>query len=110
MFLVPCPSSRSLPSGSSPSLQRRYVRAGSVSERPSSVAPRTVLLADEFGDWEGSKRRIDLLAPDKPANLELLHRRGLGKPTVALDRGGAPIGGHRQLGGSHLMRSNSADQ
>jgi hypothetical protein len=33
------------------------------------VAPGTMVLAEEFGDWEGSSRRIDLLALDTEGNL-----------------------------------------
>ena len=33
------------------------------------IAPDTLVMAEEFGDWEGSKRCIDLLGIDKNANL-----------------------------------------
>lgn len=33
------------------------------------IAPDTLVIAEEFGEWEESKRRIDLLALDKDANL-----------------------------------------
>jgi len=33
------------------------------------VAQDTLVIAEEFGDWEGSNRRIDLLGLDKDANL-----------------------------------------
>jgi uncharacterized protein DUF4268 len=33
------------------------------------IAPDTMVLAEEFGEWEDSRRRIDLLALDKDANL-----------------------------------------
>ncbi len=36
------------------------------------VAPKTLLLAEEFGDWEDSRRRIDLLALDEEANLVVI--------------------------------------
>lgn len=36
------------------------------------VAPGTMLLAEEFGEWEGSKRRIDLLGLDSQANLVVI--------------------------------------
>ena len=35
----------------------------------SVIAPDTLIVAEEFGEWEGSKRRIDLLGIDKDANL-----------------------------------------
>ena len=33
------------------------------------IAPDTLVIAQEFGEWEDSRRRIDLLAIDKSANL-----------------------------------------
>lgn len=33
------------------------------------ILPETLVIAEEFGEWEDSKRRIDLLALDKDANL-----------------------------------------
>lgn len=33
------------------------------------VSPDTMIIAEEFGEWEDSKRRIDLLGIDKNANL-----------------------------------------
>ncbi len=33
------------------------------------VSPDTLIIAEEFGDWEDSKRRIDLLGLDTDANL-----------------------------------------
>ncbi|MCB1218878.1 hypothetical protein KDL44_15965 [bacterium] len=33
------------------------------------IAPETLVVAEEFADWEDSKRRIDLLAIDREANL-----------------------------------------
>lgn len=33
------------------------------------IAPDTMVLAEEYGDWEGSSRRIDLLCLDNEANL-----------------------------------------
>ncbi|MFN8618764.1 MAG: DUF4268 domain-containing protein [Dehalococcoidia bacterium] len=34
-----------------------------------AIAPNTMVLAEEFGEWADSKRRIDLLAVDRQANL-----------------------------------------
>jgi hypothetical protein len=48
------------------------------------IAPETLVIAEEFGDWEDSRRRIDLLAIDKGANLvviELKALRGRGAPS-----------------------------
>lgn len=36
------------------------------------IAPDTLVIAEEFGDWEESRRRIDLLAIDKDANLVVI--------------------------------------
>jgi hypothetical protein len=36
------------------------------------VSPDTLIIAEEFGDWEDSKRRIDLLGLDKDANLVVI--------------------------------------
>lgn len=36
------------------------------------IAPDTLVVAEEFGDWEDSRRRIDLLAIDKNANLVVI--------------------------------------
>lgn len=36
------------------------------------VAPDTLIIAEEFGEWEGGRRRIDLLGIDKEANLVVI--------------------------------------
>lgn len=36
------------------------------------VSPDTMVIAEEFGDWDASRRRIDLLAIDKEANLVVI--------------------------------------
>ena len=36
------------------------------------VAPDTLVISEEFGEWEDSRRRIDLLAIDKAANLVVI--------------------------------------
>ena len=33
------------------------------------ITPETLIIAEEFGEWEDSRRRIDLLGIDKNANL-----------------------------------------
>ena len=33
------------------------------------ISPNTLIVAEEFGEWEDSQRRIDLLGIDKDANL-----------------------------------------
>jgi hypothetical protein len=36
------------------------------------LSPDTLVIAEEFGDWEDSRRRIDLLGIDKEANLVVI--------------------------------------
>lgn len=36
------------------------------------IAPETLVVAEEFGEWENSQRRIDLLGLDKAANLVVI--------------------------------------
>lgn len=36
------------------------------------ISPETLIIAEEFGEWEDSKRRIDLLGLDKDANLVVI--------------------------------------
>ncbi len=36
------------------------------------VSPDTLVIAEEFGEWEDSRRRIDLLGVDKDANLVVI--------------------------------------
>ncbi|MEO2014188.1 MAG: hypothetical protein ABGZ53_07420, partial [Fuerstiella sp.] len=36
------------------------------------IAPDTLVIAEEFGNWEDSRRRIDLLAIDRDANLVVI--------------------------------------
>lgn len=38
----------------------------------SVVAPDTLVIAEEFGDWDESRRRIDLLGIDRNANLVVI--------------------------------------
>jgi hypothetical protein len=33
------------------------------------IASQTLVISEEFGDWEDSRRRIDLLALDKSSNI-----------------------------------------
>jgi hypothetical protein len=46
---------------------QRLVRA-----RINMLAPETLVIAEEFGDWDAGRRRIDLLALDKQANLVVI--------------------------------------
>jgi len=36
------------------------------------ISPDTLVIAEEFGEWEGSRRRIDLLGIDKAANIVII--------------------------------------
>lgn len=36
------------------------------------IAPETLVISEEFGDWEDSRRRVDLLCIDKAANLVVI--------------------------------------
>lgn len=36
------------------------------------ISPETIVISEEFGDWEDSRRRIDLLAIDKEAKLVVI--------------------------------------
>lgn len=52
-------------------LERRDIQAV-LKSRIDVVSPDTLVVAEEFGDWEDSKRRIDLLGIDKNANLVVI--------------------------------------
>ena len=41
-------------------------------EKVEVIAPDTLVIAEEFGDWEESRRRIDLLAIDRDAKLVVI--------------------------------------
>jgi hypothetical protein len=41
-------------------------------ERIEIISPNTMVIAEEFGQWEDSRRRIDLLGLDKDANLVVI--------------------------------------
>ena len=43
-----------------------------LKENIAVIAPGTLVVAEEFGQWEDSRRRIDLLAIDKAANLVVI--------------------------------------
>ncbi|MEO8313356.1 MAG: hypothetical protein ABI645_01050 [Pseudomonadota bacterium] len=51
--------------------ERRDIQAV-LKSRIDVVSPNTLIVAEEFGDWEDSKRRIDLLGVDKNANLVVI--------------------------------------
>jgi hypothetical protein len=41
-------------------------------EKIEIIAPDTLVISEEFGDWEDSRRRIDLLGIDRAANLVVI--------------------------------------
>lgn len=43
-----------------------------LKEQIGVIAPDTLIVAEEFGDWENSRRRIDLLGVDRDANLVVI--------------------------------------
>jgi Domain of unknown function (DUF4268) len=42
------------------------------------ISPDTLVIAEEFGEWEDSKRRIDLLGVDQDANLVVIELKRTG--------------------------------
>jgi RecB family endonuclease NucS len=44
------------------------------------LAPNTLVISEEFGDWEDSRRRIDLLGLDKQANLVVIELKRTEQP------------------------------
>lgn len=51
--------------------ERRDIQAV-LKSRIDVISPNTLIVAEEFGEWEDSKRRIDLLGIDKNANLVVI--------------------------------------
>ena len=41
-------------------------------QQPEIVSPETLIIAEEFGEWEDSRKRIDLLGIDKQARLVVI--------------------------------------
>ena len=48
--------------------EREHLQA-LLKSRPDVISPNTLIVAEEFSDWEDSRRSIDLLGIDKNANL-----------------------------------------
>ncbi|TBM15325.1 PDDEXK family nuclease [Hafnia alvei] len=53
-------------------LQERYDLQAAIKNNIDILAPDCLVIAEEFSDWEDSRRRIDLLAIDKQANLVVI--------------------------------------
>lgn len=53
-------------------LRERYDLQRLLRSQIEVIAPDTLVIAEEFGDWDESKRRIDLLALDKDANIVVI--------------------------------------
>ena len=53
-------------------LQERYDLQEAIRKNIEILAPDCLVIAEEFSDWEDSKRRIDILAIDKQANLVVI--------------------------------------
>ena len=50
-------------------IRERYDLQRILRAHISAIAPETYVLSEEYGEWEDSKRRIDLLCLDKQANI-----------------------------------------
>lgn len=53
-------------------LQERQDLQEALKRNIAAIAPDCLVIADEFSDWEDSRRRIDLLAIDRNANLVVI--------------------------------------
>lgn len=53
-------------------LQERYDLQEAIKNNIAILAPDCLVIAEEFSDWEDSRRRIDILAIDKQANLVVI--------------------------------------
>ena len=51
------------------SLHERFDLQRLLSQSVDIIAPETLIIAEELCEWDGSKRRIDLLGIDRDANL-----------------------------------------
>lgn len=57
---------------SSVNVQERRDLQRLLRENVEVIAPETLVISEEFGEWEDSRRRIDLLGLDKHANLVVI--------------------------------------
>src|SRR5688572_3988491 len=53
-------------------LRERYDIQSLLKSKIDVLSPDTLVVAEEFGDWDDSRRRIDLLGLDKDANLVVI--------------------------------------
>lgn len=53
-------------------ITERYDLQQALKNNIASIAPDCLVISEEFSDWEDSRRRIDLLAIDKSANLVVI--------------------------------------
>ncbi|WP_309251715.1 hypothetical protein [Lonsdalea populi] len=53
-------------------ITERYDLQQAIKSNIASIAPDCLIISEEFSDWEDSRRRIDLLAIDKNANLVVI--------------------------------------
>lgn len=53
-------------------ITERYDLQKALKSNIASIAPDCLVISEEFSDWEDSRRRIDLLAIDKNANLVVI--------------------------------------
>ena len=52
-------------------LERQHLQAA-IKEQIAVIAPNCLVIAEEFSEWSGSQRRIDLLAVDRDGNLVVI--------------------------------------
>lgn len=97
-------------------LQERHDLQRLLKAQIEVVSPDTLIVAEEFGDWQDSRRRIDLLGMDKAANLvviELKRTRDGGHMELQAIRYAAMISTltFEKLVGIHAryLRENSID-
>ena len=74
-------------------------------DRIDAIAPDVYVLTEEYGEWEDSRRRIDLLGIDKDANLvviELKRSEDGGHMDLQAIRHRIPLNGKMNgAGGTH---------
>jgi len=50
-------------------IRERYDLQQLLRQNIQAIAPNTLVLAEEYGEWTEARRRIDLLCLDKQANI-----------------------------------------